>query len=190
METPSGYSRRKLGIVILFLLGGSASFPVFAQDATSGQNPQIDADRLARDVFHNEIDAQIHDQTLWSYHELKEDDGRQELFVVCQTSDGEIDRFLAVNGRELSPQQRHAEDQRIQKMLTQPSLMRRKQKEQHQDAVQAQNLMKTFPDAFRFEYDGMQGSLIKLRFTPQPKFPCFAACRTSLSSHGRGFARR
>jgi hypothetical protein len=86
METPSGYSRRNSGIVILFLLGGSASFPMFAQDATSSQNPQIDADRLARDVFHNEIDAQIHDQSLWSYRELKEDDGKQKLFVVCQTT--------------------------------------------------------------------------------------------------------
>ena len=148
METSSGYSRRKLGIVILFLLGGSAGFSMFAQDVTSSQNPRIDADRLARDVFQNGIDAQIHDQSLWSYRELKEGDGKQELFVVCQTKGGEIDRFVAVNGREFSPQQRKAEDQCIQKVLNQPSLMRRKQKEQHQDAIQAQNPMKMFPAAF------------------------------------------
>jgi hypothetical protein len=170
MKTPSGYSRRKLGIVILFLLAGSASIPVFAQDATSSQDPQIDADRLARDVFQNEIDAQIHDQSLWSYRELKEDDGKQKLFMVCQTNDGEIDRLLAVNGKELSPEQRQAENQRIQKILTRPGQMRRQQKEQHQDAIQTQNLMKMFPAAFRFQYDGMQGSLIKLKFTPNPNF--------------------
>jgi hypothetical protein len=170
METPSGYSRRKLGIVILFLLGGSVSFPIFAQDATSRQNPQIDADRLAQDVFRNEIDAQIHDRSLWSYRELKRDDGKQKLFAVCQTNDGEIDRLLAVNGQELSPEQRQAEDQRIQKMIDQPGQMRRKQKEQHEDAIQEQKLMRMFPDAFHFQYEGTQGSLIKLKFTPNPNF--------------------
>jgi hypothetical protein len=170
METPSGYSRRKSGIVILFLLGGSVSFPIFAQDATSRQNPQIDADRLAQDVFRNEIDAQIHDRSLWSYRELKRDDGKQKLFAVCQTNDGEIDRLLAVNGQELSPEQRQAEDQRIQKMIDQPGQMRRKQKEQHEDAIQEQKLMRMFPDAFHFQYEGTQGSLIKLKFTPNPNF--------------------
>jgi hypothetical protein len=70
----------------------------------------------------------------------------------------------------LSPEQRQAEDRRIQKMLNQPTLMRRRQKQQHQDAMQARNLMKMFPAAFRFQYDGMQGSLIKLKFTPKPNF--------------------
>jgi hypothetical protein len=169
MDTPRGHSRRKLGIV-LFFLGGSASLRMFTQDATSSQNPQIDADRLAQAVFHNEIDAQIHDQSLWSYRELKEDNGKQELFVVCQTNGGEIGRLLAVNGQELSPDQRQAEAQRIHKMLNQPSQMRRKQKEQHQDALQAQHLMEMFPAAFRFQYDGMQGSLIRLKFTSNPNF--------------------
>jgi hypothetical protein len=169
MEIPIGYLRRKLGIVILFLLTG-ASFPVFAQDATSSQNPQIDADRLAREVFQNEIDAQIHDQSLWSYRELKEDHGKQELFVVCQTNDGEIDRLVAVNGQKLTPEQLQVDDQRIQKLLNQPSQMRRKQKEQHQDAIQERKLMRMFPDAFHFQYEGTQGSLIKLKFSPNPNF--------------------
>jgi hypothetical protein len=170
METPSGYSRRKLGIVILFLLGGSASFPIFAQVTISSQHPQIDADRLARDVFRNEIDAQIHDRSLWSYRELKEDDGKQKLFAVCQTNDGEIDRLLAVNGQALSPEQRQAEDQRIQKMIKQPGQMRRKQKEQHEDAIQEQKLMRMFLDAFHFQYEGAQETLVKLKFTPNLNF--------------------
>jgi len=170
METPSGYSRRTLGIVILFLLGGSASVHMFAQHATPSQNPQIDPNRLAGEVFHNEIDAQIHDQSLWSYRELKEDDGKKRLFAVCQTNYGEIDRLLAVNGQELSPEQRRAEDRRISKIINHPDQMRKAQKEQHEDAIQAQNLMRMFPAAFRFQYDGTQGSLIKLKFIPSSNF--------------------
>lgn len=170
MEIRKGSSRRKLGAAILFLLGSSASFPVLARNVLSSQDPQINTNRLARDVFHNEIDAQIHDHSLWSYRELKEDDGQQKLFAVCQTNDGEIDRLLAVSGQELSPEQRQAEDRRLREMINHPDQMRKKQKKQHEDSRRAENLMKIFPDAFRFQYDGIQGGLIKLKFTPNPNF--------------------
>jgi hypothetical protein len=170
MGIPSGYSRRKLGIAILFLLSGSASFSILARNVPSGQNPQTNATRLARDVFHNEIDAQIHDQSLWSYRELKEHGGQQKLFAVCQTDDGEIDRLLAVNSQELGPEQRQAEDQRIWNLINHPDQIRKKQNNQHEDALQAESLMKMFSDAFRFQYEGIQGGLIKLKFTPNPNF--------------------
>jgi hypothetical protein len=165
----SAYSRGKVGIVILFFLG-SASSCLFAQNPSSSSNPQLDANRFAQDVFHNEIDAQIHDQSLWSYLELKEEDGKKKLFGVCQTKDGEIDRLLAVNGQKLNPKQRQAEDQRIHKMLNHPGQMRKRQKKRHEDARQAENLLKIFPDAFQFQYDGTQGGLVKLKFTPNPNF--------------------
>lgn len=165
----SAYSRVMLGFVVLSLLG-SANFFLFAQNGTSSSNTQLDANRLARDVFQNEIDAQIHDQSLWSYLELKEEAGKRKRFVVCQTKDGEIDRLLAVNGQELSPVQREAEDRRIRKMLDHPNQMRQEQKKQHQDATQERNLMKMFPDAFRFQYEGTQRGLIRLKFRPNPNF--------------------
>lgn len=55
-------------------------------------------------------------------------------------------------------------------MLNHPDRMRQNQKKQHEDAMQTQNLMRMFPDAFRFQYAGTQGSLIKLKFTPNPYF--------------------
>jgi hypothetical protein len=154
---------------MLFFLG-NVSFFLFAQRPPSSSNPQVDANRLARGVFDNEIDAQIHDQSLWSYLELKEEDGKEKLFGVCQTKGGEIDRLLAVNGQELNPKQRQAEDQRLARMLNHPDQIRQKYNKQRADAIQAQNLMKLFPDAFQFQYDGAQGRLIKLKFTPNPNF--------------------
>lgn len=165
----SAYSRGTLGIVTFFFFE-SVSFSLFAQNPISSSNPQLDANRLPQDVFRNEIDAQIHDQSLWSYLELKEEHGKKMLYAVCQTKDGEIDRLLAVNGQELNPKERKAEDRRIQKMLNHPDQMRKKQKERHEDARQAENLLKMFPEAFRFQYDGTQGGLTKLKFTPNPNF--------------------
>jgi hypothetical protein len=157
-------------MAVLVFLGHSAAAPVSAQVSHLHAHPQLDANKLAREVFQNEIEAQIHDQSLWCYRELKEEQGKKKLFAVCQTKDGEIHRLLEVNGQELNPKQRQAEDQRILRMLNNPDQMRQEQKKRQEDAKQARDLMKLFPDAFRFQYGGMQESFIKLSFVPSPDF--------------------
>lgn len=156
----------KLGMALLAFVGQSIGAPVFALPA----KVQLDAGRLARKVFENEVQAQINDQSLWSYRQLKEEQGKKKVFAVCETNDGEIDRLLEVNGQELNPKQRQAEDQRIQKMLDDPDQMRQQQKKSEEDGKQERELLRMFPEAFRFQYAGMQGNLIKLTFSPNPDF--------------------
>src|SRR5215469_661081 len=156
----------KLGVTFLIIVGQSIGAPVSALPVKL----QLDAERLARDVFENEVHAQINDQSLWCYRQLKEEQGKKRLFAVCQTNDGEIDRLLEVNGQELNPKQRQAEDQRIQKMLDDPDQMRQQRKKSEEDGKLEQDLLKMFPDACRFQFAGMQGDLIKLKFTPNPDF--------------------
>lgn len=156
----------KLGMALLVFVGQSIGAPVSALPAKL----QLDAGRLARKVFENEVQAQINDQSLWSYRQLKEEQGKKKVFAVCETNDGEIDRLLEVNGQELNPKQRQAEDQRIQKMLDDPDQMRQQQKKSEEDGKQERELLRMFPEAFRFQYAGMQGNLIKLTFSPNPDF--------------------
>lgn len=155
-----------MGMALLAFVGQSIGAPVFALPA----KVQLDAGRLARKVFENEVQAQINDQSLWSYRQLKEEQGKKKVFAVCETNDGEIDRLLEVNGQELNPKQRQAEDQRIQKMLDDPDQMRQQQKKSEEDGKQERELLRMFPEAFRFQYAGMQGNLIKLTFSPNPDF--------------------
>lgn len=156
----------KLGMALLVFVGQSIGAPVSALPAKL----QLDAGRLARKVFENEVQAQINDQSLWSYRQLKEEQGKKKVFAVCETNDGEIDRLLEVNGQELNPKQRQAEDQRIQKMLDDPDQMRQQQKKSEEDGKQERELLRMFPEAFRFQYAGMQGNLIKLTFSPNRDF--------------------
>jgi hypothetical protein len=156
----------KLGMALLVIVGQSIGAPVSSRPAKL----QLDGSRLAREVFENEVQAQINDQSLWCYRQLKEEQGKKRLFAVCETNDGEVDRLLEVNGQELSPKQRQAEDQRIQRMLDDPDQMRQQQKKSAEDGKQERELLKMFPDAFRFQYAGMQGNLIKLNFAPNPNF--------------------
>ena len=133
------------------------------------QNPQ-DAAQLARDVFYNEVQAQLHDQSLWKFREIKEEDGKQKLLAVCQTRRGDLERLLALNGQPLTARQQASEDLRLRKLAANSELLRQKQKKQREDAEQARNLMKIFPYAFTFQFDGSHGAFTKLKFSPNPKF--------------------
>jgi hypothetical protein len=163
------------GLTVL-MLALTARADTIARHPTSGAAaavlPQLpaDANDFARDFFHHEVEAQTQDHSLWSYRETKRDDGKLKLYDVCQTRQGEVARLIAVDGRPLSEQQLAAEDARIKIVISSPEQMRQLQKKQREDGEQARKLMRMFPDAFRFQYDGTQGALVRLRFSPNPKF--------------------
>ncbi len=154
-------------IVPLFLAG---NFTFVASQEDSRAPSPAEADRLVREVMQNEIQAQTRDQSLWSYRQIKEKNGHKKLFEICETKDGGISRLVAIDGRPLDKAQRHSEDVRIHNLLTNPGEMEREANKQQNDAQQASRLMKMFPDAFRFQYDGKEGDLVKLNFAPNPTF--------------------
>jgi hypothetical protein len=145
--------------------------PLVAQSPASEAHQQEEnPNSFVRDILGHEVEAQRRDDALWSYRELKMDDGKQKLYNVCQTKYGEIDRLIAVNGRPLGQTEAQEEDRRIDKLINRTRQMRQEQKKKTEDGEHARNLLKMFPDAFEFEYDGTQGDLVKLKFAPDPKF--------------------
>ena len=150
----------------LGVLQGSST----SADAVHLQQLPSSADQFVNEVLHHEVEAQQQDHALWTYLERKRVDGVWKLFHVYQTQEGQIDRLVEVNGQPLTSAQAEAEDQRIQALISRPSQVQQRQKKDHDDGVQAQNLLKMFPAAFRFQYDGKQGSLVRLRFSPNPQF--------------------
>lgn len=170
MRSTVAVSAGTFAVTVLVLLGQSAFSSICAQLSHLSLHPQTDAGKLAHEVMQNEVRAEINDESLWCYRQLKEEQGKNKLFAVCETKDVEIDRLLEVNGQELNPKQRQAEDQRIQKVLSDPYQMHQQRKKGQDDAKQERDLLKMFPDAFRFQYDGMVRNLVKLNFTPNPDF--------------------
>jgi hypothetical protein len=136
----------------------------------NAQQLPANANQFARDVLQHEVESQLEDHALWTCRERKGIDGKQELLHVYQTEKGEVERLVAVNGKPLGREQVRAEDQRIRKLISQPGEMRQRQKKQREDGEQARNLLRMFPDAFDFQYDGREETLVRLKFTPNPKF--------------------
>jgi hypothetical protein len=145
---------------------------VFAQGPVSGSKANIqNAAALVREVIHNEIESQLRDNSLWCYREQRQEDGKADKTLqVCQTKDGDLERLVAINGRELNPAEREAEDERIQKLISHSEQLRAKQKREREDDEQERNLLKFFPEAFHFQCVGEAGNIVILRFRPNPAF--------------------
>jgi hypothetical protein len=145
---------------------------VSAQVPLSISSPSIEnPDALVREVIHNEVEAQSRDQSLWCYREQQQEDAKPaKTLQVCQTKDGELERLVALDGRELTSLQAQAEDERIQRVVSHPEQLRAKQKKEREDGEQARNLLATLPDAFLFQCDHKSGNLVTLRFRPNSAF--------------------
>ena len=128
------------------------------------------ANDFARGFLQNEVEAQTQDHSLWSFRETKREDGKLKLYDVYQTHQGEIERLVAIGGRSSTPEQLAKEDSRIQSAISDSSQVRQHQKKQCEDGEQARKMLRMFPDAFQFRYDATEGPLVRLQFSPNPKF--------------------
>lgn len=140
------------------------------QIALRNAPPPSNLNALVRDVLQHEVRAQAEDDSLWCYRKLQEKDGKVELFASCQTKGAEINRLLAVNGKPLTAEQSAAEEKRIEKLLTDRDLLKKRHQQQDEDAKQAATILKILPDAFLFEQEKNDSERITLKFSPNPAF--------------------
>jgi hypothetical protein len=159
-------------LIPLSLVFASERTSVARNTKTSGVSvpPPSDVQGFVRDVLHNEVEAQMHDQSLWFFTARRFEGGKEKSLNVSQTKYGEIERLVAINGKPLSASELQAEDHRIANLLSHPSQLRQKLKKLRADAELARHLLKIFPDAFRFHCEGTEGSLVKLKFMPNSNF--------------------
>lgn len=147
--------------------------PALVAAHNTSENPDNNQDPtpLVREVVQNEIESQLNDNSLWCFREQKQEDGKpQKTLEVCATKDGNLERVIAEDGRELTPPELAAEDQRIAKLISHPAQLRAKQKKEREDADQTLVFLNLIPEAFRFHYVRSEGDLVTLSFRPNPAF--------------------
>jgi hypothetical protein len=158
-------------VTICILVVVFCARPSCAQGQPSGANTGQNLGQLVRAVMRNEIETQHTDSSLWCFRQRHQEDGKpSKVLEVCQTSIGDLERTVAVNGRELNVEQQQAEDLRLQKLLSHPEQLRAKQRKAHEDGEQTEHLLMVFPDAFQFELEGESGSFVRIKFRPNPNF--------------------
>jgi hypothetical protein len=163
--------QRSLFLSMAICLAASVhSLQASPQSTKPHANSQIALQQWIREVIDNEIKAQTDDHTLWAYQESVQRNGKEELREICETSIGEIDRLMALNGHPLSLEQQRKEDQRIRQFLAKPTEVRKQQQKRIEDMDEGRTMLESFPRAFHYESVGVEGDLIRISFNPDSSF--------------------
>ena len=144
----------------------------FGGSATANQLPQMPANQYVRMVVQKEMAAR--GTHAYMFRLRRETPKGSEIREMVQTKDGMVARVIARNDQPLTAEERRKDDERLAKLLRDPSAQAERKREQQQDEERAKKLIRSLPDAFNYEYDGLEenkgSTLVRLKFTPNPNF--------------------
>jgi hypothetical protein len=144
-----------------------------AAGAVAGQNPDrsyaLTAGELISAVVANELTDR--EQLRKWICMIEKRAGKQILTQVqVETKDGPLYRLLAIDGTALNPIQRQQDDARIGKLMKDPRPLLKLKQAQYEDEVKLQKLMSLMPQAFVYDYDGVEENLLRIKFRPNPGY--------------------
>lgn len=97
--------------------------------------------------------------------------GKQTLTEVqVETKEGPLFRLLAIDGTALNSGQRQQDDARIGKLMKDPRPLLKLKQAEDEDELKLQKLLSLMPQAFVFDYDGVQENLLRVKFRPNPDY--------------------
>lgn len=125
--------------------------------------------QLIRDVVYNEMhDHERHGY--WAYFIQKRVGQESRTEEQVETREGPVHRLLTTGGRPLTPVERQREEERLSEVVTNPREQRAIRDKYLEDEKRIGRIMNLLPEAFTYEYDGVEGDDIRLRFQPNPDF--------------------
>jgi hypothetical protein len=158
------------GFAAAGLITGTGSVPavsVAGHDADRTDTPAAGA--LVDTVVANEL-ADREKFLKWSFT-IEKREGKQILTEVqVETKDGPLYRLLAIDGTALSLDQRQQDDTRIGRLMKDSRPLLKLKQAQDEDELKLQKIVRLLPQAFVYEYDGVENNLLRLKFRPNPDY--------------------
>jgi len=137
--------------------------------------PQVPAQELVRRVIANEDKASK--EHLRFLYRLRTETPKAGAITkeLVETNEGVVARLIAVNDKPPTSEERQKDDERLQKLASDPQARTAKRKQQKEDEERTTRMVKALPDAFLYQYDGFEPGksgqrLIRLKFKPNPKY--------------------
>lgn len=135
---------------------------------------------LVRKAVHNEIKAGQDPGSHFKFRGIKTTPKGSTTKIYVETREGTAGLAIAYNGKPLTPEQRRAEQSRLDRLVNNPEELRKKRVQEHEDAERTLRIMRAMPDAFLFENAGEEPGtaetgrvgdpLVKLTFRPNPNY--------------------
>jgi hypothetical protein len=165
-----GQRRRRVGLIAVLALAP-------AVEAWSQPNPS--PQQLVRQAAQNEIRAGAGGMRLM-FKDRKETPHGWQVSLIVETSEGTAGLLVESNGQALTPEQRNAEEARLDGLLHNLGELRKKQKAEREESERTTGIMKALPEAFLYEPDGRErgsegigspgGELVRLKFRANPSY--------------------
>jgi hypothetical protein len=166
--------RLGLGWRTATLLLAAASGPLCAQTTASPQE-------LVRKTVWNEVkSANDPSDAKFFFRSKKSSPQGTQTKLYVETKDATAGLVIALNGKPLNPEQQRAEEERIERFVNDPSELRKKRKQEREDAEHTLQIVRALPDALLFEADGTESGtqgvgkpgdeLVRLKFRPNPDY--------------------
>ncbi len=148
------------------------------QPATVSSSP--DPAAVVRKAVQNEIKAANDDSAHFLFRGTKTTPKGSTTELYVETKEATAGLVIANNGKPLTPEQRRAEEARVERFVNHPEELKKKREQERDSAERTLRIMRALPDAFLFEYVGNEpGSegmgragdpLVKLQFRPNPRY--------------------
>jgi hypothetical protein len=155
----------KLRRLILAVVLGVSTAAAPAQD----RGLVVPAGELIHAVVANELRDRVQLRK-WMYVVEKRVGGRSLTEEQVETPHGPLYRVLASDGIRLTPDQRQQENARIGRLLHDPSQQLKLKQQYDDDEQKLETLMRVMPEAFVYDYDGVDGKFVRLTFHPNPDY--------------------
>ena len=156
---------------LIVVLGACAAFGQFTSMVPSD---------LVRRVVDNELSAKSDKTHRFLFRSHRETLNVNQDKIYVDTKEAMAGMVTAWNNQPLTPESRKAEEERLNRFLTDPEELRHKQKQEHDEYERVERIIKAMPDAFLFEYDGTElGTasvgrpgmpLVRVKFRPNPDY--------------------
>lgn len=156
-------------LAILFPISNGAARSSAAKIQAS-RVPQQDAQEFVKKMVESELKSENDDKTHWRFRKVDAKPDESKTWDVIETKNGEVERLLKIDGRQLTQQERSADQVRLSKFLRSASEEASKKKSAGADSNKEQQLLGMLPYALVYEYAGKDGDLVKLTFKPNPRF--------------------
>lgn len=143
-------------------------------------NVRPDPADLIRAAVDNEIQTSKDPNARFMFRSTKTTPRGTVTKVYIEAKEATAGMVVAYDGKPLTPEQRTAEEARVGRFLKNPEEMRKKRKQEQEDADRTSRILRALPDAFLFEYDGekpaapgmgkLGTTLTVLKFRPKPDY--------------------
>ena len=140
-----------------------------AVPAAHADGPAESPRQLIKDVVFNELtDHERHGY--FEYLDNKRTGQQTTLKAEVETRAGRIHRVLAEGGKPLSPEQQEQETLRLEALLQDSGQQQKLLRDYQGDEDRIARIVGLMPEGFIYQYDGVEGDDIRLKYQPNPDF--------------------